>query len=825
MALRTRGVVFGFAALVLAGMGIGACSKGSAPPPTGTGGGDVGNLRMSLTAIANGHTYRLRQATFVITGATSTTVLETESQPDAPALTTVLDVGSYSVLLSGEWFLERVDASGPVHVNATLTSSNPASFQITAGATTGVPFQFSTDGTVVTIGTGTVSVTTVVTEVTGRLSLIAGRLGGLGAADGIGADARFFEPTGIVGDGAGNLYVADQFNDDIRHIAIDTLEVTTIAGTPTLDGGNADGVGPAARFNRPRGPALDGDGNLYVADAGNNTIRKIVLATGEVTTFAGTAGNPGTADGVGTAAQFGGPSALVGDGAGNLYVADGSLIRKVVIATREVTTLAGGGSDPFGGADGVGAAASFDSAQGITFDGAGNLYVADTFGQTIRRVVIATAEVTTIAGLPHESGTADGVATAARFNEPSAVTADGAGNLFLTDANNNSIRKVVIATGEVTTLAGGMFGAADGFGAAAEFGIPAGIASDGAGNVWVTDTENDAIRKVVVANGEVTTPVGALFPFAPQTDGVGSAISLTGVQTMASDGAGNIYFAGSATIRKLEVATGTVTTIAGVVDQPAIVDGVGSAVRFSGPSKLAFDNGVLYMSDDSTIRSYVIATGEATTIAGTPGVEGSADGVGPAATFDFPESVASDGAGNVYVADFFNALIRRVEVATGTVTTIAGSPGSFGTVDGVGPAANFANPNAMVLDAAGTTLYVMDGTALRRVVVATGEVTTVAGSAGAGTADGVGTAAGFSFSEGLARDDAGNLFVADSNAHRIRKVVISTFDVSTVVGNPVTFGVHLGPLPARLTLPGAVAVLPDGSLAIADEAAILHATF
>jgi hypothetical protein len=813
---------FLLAALAFAALGAGACSSGKAPAPAG-GGGGAGSLRMALSASANGRTYRLRQATFTVSGPTST-VLETEAQPDAPALTATLDVGSYTIQLGGSYFLERVAGSGPVRVAATLTSPNPAAFQITAGVTTGVAFQFSTDGTVVTIGTGSVSVTTQVNEVTGRLALLAGRLGGLGSGDGIGADGRFFEPTGIVGDGAGNLYVADTFNNTIRRIAIATLEVTTLAGTPTLSGAD-DGVGPAARFNSPVGPALDGAGNLYVADRFNNTIRKLVLATGEVTTFVGTAGSPGSADGIGAAAQLSDPHAVAGDGAGNLYVADGNVIRKIVIATRAVTTLAGGGSDPFGGADGVGAAASFSGPQGLTADGAGNLYVADTNDMTIRKVVIATGAVTTIAGLPHESGTADGVGTAARFSEPWAVTADGAGNLFVADASNNLIRQIVIATGEVTTLAGGMPGAIDGSGAGAAFEFPEGIASDRAGNVWVTDTDNAAIRKVVVATGEVTTPVSALFPFGPLGDGVGSAVSLPGVQAMASDGAGNLYFTENATVRKVVVATEEVTTVAGVADDSRVVDGTGAAVRFAGPRGLTFDAGVLYITDDNTVRRLVVATGEATTLAGAPGVEGSADGVGAAASFSTPMSVASDGAGNLYVADFVNGLIRRVEVATGAVTTIAGTLQAFTIADGVGPAASFFSPHALVHDGAGT-LYLMDGTTLRRIVIATAEVTTLAGSAnGAGSADGVGTAARFSLSDGLARDGAGNLFVADTQGHMIRKVVLSTLAVSTVVGNPTAFGVQLGRLPARVTLPESVAVLPDGSLAISDEAAILIATF
>jgi sugar lactone lactonase YvrE len=778
---------------------------------------------MALTATTNGHNYRLRQATFTITGPSSV-VLTSEAQPDAPALTAQLDVGSYTVLLSGPWLLERLDPAGPVQVNATLTSANPASFEITAGATTGVPFSFTTDGTIVTIGKGSVSITTTVTETAGELSLLAGKLGGLGSGDGVGPDGRFFNPTGVASDGADNLYVADTNNNTIRRISIATLAVTTLAGTPTFSGAD-DGVGDAARFNSPRGPALDGAGNVYVADRFNNTIRKIEIASGVVTTLAGTAGVVGAADGVGPAAQFSDPTAVAGDGAGNLYVTDGNTIRRIVIATGEVSTLAGLASGPFGSDDGIGSAAQFSNPQGITADGAGDLFVADTDNQTIRKIVIATGEVTTVAGLAHNSGTADGASADARFNQPSAVTTDAAGNLFVADGDNNAIRVIALATGEVTTLAGGTFGAADGVGVAAALDIPQGIASDGAGNVWFTDTFNDAVRRVVVATAEVTTPVGALFPFGPIADGVGAAVSVGFVPSMASDGAGNVYLSNGAVIRKLVVATGEVTTVAGVADDPIVVDGAGSAARFGGLRGLTFDAGVLYMCDaDTTIRQLVLATGEVTTIAGTPGVSGNADGVGAAASFDTVISLASDGAGNLYVADFVNGLIRRVEIATGAVTTIAGTLHAFTTVDGVGTNASFFSPEALVYDGSGS-LYLMDGTTLRRVVLATAAVTTVAGATEAGSVDGIGPAARFSLADGLARDDAGNLFVADTQAHTIRKVVLSTLAVSTVVGSPIHFGVHLGSLPARLSLPPSLVVLPNRALVIADEAALLLATF
>jgi sugar lactone lactonase YvrE len=829
MPMTPRGFVLWLAVAWAGVAGMGGCGGSKPASPPGDRAADVGALSMALTATTNGHDYRLRQATFTIVGP-SNVVLSSETQPDASALTAQLDVGSYTAQLGGAWSLERLDPSGPVQVAATLTSANPASFEITSGVTTGVPFRFSTDGTLVTIGTGSVAITTVVSETTGSLSLLAGKLGGLGSGDGVGADARFFEPTGAVSDGAGNLYVADTSNNTIRRVALDTLAVTTLAGTPTLTGAD-DGVGEAARFNSPRGPGLDGAGNLYVADRFNLVIREISIATGAVTTLAGTLGVSGALDGVGLAAQFTDPTAVAGDGAGNVYVTDGNTIRKIVVATGEVTTLAGLASDPFGSDDGIGSAARFSEPQGIAADGAGNLYVADTNNQTIRKIVIATGAVTTVAGLAHQSGAVDGAAGDARFSEPWSLTADGAGSLFVADAENNAVRRIALETGQVTTLAGGTFGATDGIGTAAQFNFPEGIAGDGAGNVWVTDTANNAVREVVVATAQVTTPVGALVslgPTGPLADGVGPAADVGFVPSMASDGAANVYLSSGTVIRKLVVATGAITTIAGAPDDGdggTVLDGVGSAARFGGLHGLTWDGGVLYLCDaDTTIRQLVLATGQVTTIAGAPGVSGSADGIGPAASFDSVTSVASDGAGNLYVADFFNGLIRRVEIATGAVTTIAGTLRAFTTIDGVGANAAFFSPQALVYDGAGS-LYVMDGTALRKVVLATGAVTTVAGTTDSGAVDGIGSAARFSLADGLTIDGAGDLFVADTQGHTIRKVVLATLAVTTVVGDPIHFGVHPGPLPARLSLPPAVVALPGGGLIIADEAALLLATF
>lgn len=296
-----------------------------------------------------------------------------------------------------------------------------------------------------------------------------------GYADCAGSAARFDQAGGITTDGT-NIYVADSSNHLIRQIVITTGEVTTVAGKAGLTGSD-DGIGPAARFNGPYGITTDG-ANLYIADTGNQTIRKIVISTGQVTTLAGAAGLSGSSDGAGPAARFNTPEAITTDGT-NLYVADtwNQTIRKVVIAAGQVTTLAGS-AELRGATDGTGAAARFNAPRGITTDGT-VLYVADTDSYTIRKIVISTGEVTTLAGKADVfSESTDGTGTDATFADPTGITTDGT-NLYVTDVNpsygwHTPVRKIEISTGKTTTLP------------IANFYIAPGIVSDGT-RLFVTD--------------------------------------------------------------------------------------------------------------------------------------------------------------------------------------------------------------------------------------------------------------------------------------------------------------------------------------------------
>src|ERR1017187_4907882 len=313
-------------------------------------------------------------------------------------------------------------------------------------------------------------------------TLFAGTAASTGSADGTGAAALFNEPFGLAVDSSGNLYVADRNNNEIRKITPAGV-VTTVAGSPGI-AGSTDGTGSAALFNGPACVAVGSGGDIYVADTSNNTIRKVTSA-GVVTTLAGTAGTAGATNGTGTAALFSQPYGLAVDGSGNVYVADTSnnMIREITQA-GVVTTFAGNSGG--GSSDGTGVAATFNQPVGLAIDGSGNLYVADSGNSTIRKIT-SSGVVTTIAGAPSSTSYADGIGPAARFHSPRGLAVDGSGNVFVADSTNNTIRKIT-SSGVVTTIAGApnQFANAEGTGAAALFDVPVGVAVDGSGDVYVS---------------------------------------------------------------------------------------------------------------------------------------------------------------------------------------------------------------------------------------------------------------------------------------------------------------------------------------------------
>lgn len=322
----------------------------------------------------------------------------------------------------------------------------------------------------------------------GHTTTFAGSLNFSGPTNGTGPAASFYLPTGIAADATGNLFIADAGNNMIRKISPDGV-VTTLAGSPLV--GSANGTGTAAGFHYPAAVAVDASGNVYVADEGNNLIRKVTSA-GVVTTLAGS-GAVGSANGTGTAASFYDVFGIAVDATGNVYVSDqgNNLIRKITPA-GVVTTFAGSGAT--GSADGTGTAASFNIPAGLGIDGSGNVYVADQFNNKIRKITPA-GVVSTIAGTG-SIGDANGPALTASFNYPAGVTVDGSGNIYIADHSNNIIRRIS-ATGQTANFAGtGVFGSLDGLFTVSTFGSPTGVAVGPDGNVYVADNANNLIRKL-----------------------------------------------------------------------------------------------------------------------------------------------------------------------------------------------------------------------------------------------------------------------------------------------------------------------------------------
>jgi sugar lactone lactonase YvrE len=633
------------------------------------------------------------------------------------------------------------------------------------------------------------------------LALLAGSTGGAGSLDGTGSLAGFNGVIGLASDGAGNLYAADATNETIRKIVVATGEVTTIAGSSGI-AGSADGIGRAARFNGPKGVAFDA-GNLYVADTDNSVIRKIELSTGFVSTIAGAAGATGANDGSGGAARFARPQGVASDGNGNLYVADtyNDAIRRIVLATATVTTIPG---------------ASNGLPDSVVSDGAGNLYVAGFGGTSISKVNIAT-------------GVSTALPTGDTFAKNTAL-AIGGGKLYFADGVAG-LYAVDLASGTSSPLAGdantGPFSTAEG------------IALDGAGNIYVADGGTQ-IHKFVLATGAATTIAGSAAQTG-KTDGVGGGASFNGPAGLVLDGKGHLYVAdeGSSSSPGLELREIAITS--GVVTTPEVSVASGSnpyaPSPLQGPTGLARgDNGRIFLTNESnTIGYYDPATGLLTTLAGTWGYGVEEDGAGSdpqepygngLARFNTPAGIVFDGPTSLYVTDLNGPTVRRVNVADGTTTTVA-PPRDGGTLDltaDAGGPPGLQGPEGIVTDGAGT-LYVADAKShvIWTVVVATGALSALAGSPGiAGSTDGIGSAARFNAPVGLAADGEGNLYVGDSGNSEIRKVAIGSGTVTTVVGAQGEAGDVFGPIAkARLRSPTWLAYGPGPALYVTDGNAIV----
>ncbi len=411
--------------------------------------------------------------------------------------------------------------------------------------------------------------------------------------------------------------MTDFGSSTVREITL-AGHVTTIAGTAGVTG-SANNTGTNALFNHPIGIVADSSGNLYVADYGNDLIRKIT--TGRVvSTWAGQAGVAGSGNGTGTGAQFDEPEGVAIDASGNVYVADTGNATIRMITTGQAVSTPAGLAGSVGGRDGTGTNAYFYQPVGIVYAGGGNLYVSDAFYDTIRQVSTAGA-VLTVAGVAQTAGSTNGAGSQALFSAPHGLAyGSSAGTLYIADSGNGMVREMS-ASDIVTTLAGTpSAGSAAGMSTSARFYAPQGIAADSANNVYVADTQNSVIREISPA--------------------------------------------------------GVVSVLAGTVGSPGFTNGSAATAQFSSPQAVAVDgNGNVYVADTGNDVIRKISSGTCSTLAGSANNPGYADATGTAVQFNQPTGVAVDGNGNVYVADTMNFVIRKI-TSGGVSSTLAGLAGA-----------------------------------------------------------------------------------------------------------------------------------------------------
>jgi hypothetical protein len=591
--------------------------------------------------------------------------------------------------------------------------------------------------------------------------------------------AHLLDPEGVAVDDHGDVFIADAGNNRIREVSPDG-DITTIAGNGVY-GYSGDG-GPAvdAHLARPTALAVDAAGDLFIADDGNDVVRE-VTPDGIITTVAGT-GIPGdTGDGgSATAAEIDGPSGLAVDAAGDLFIADaGNNEVRGVAPDGRISTVAGDGTLGDSGDGGAATAAELDSPEGVAVDASGDLFIADA-GHSIVREVDPSGTISTVAGDGTAGFSGDGgAATSAELDNPQGIAVDDEGNLWIVDRDNRRVREVDLAGTISSPIGCGLYlSSGDGGSAvASEMHTPVDVAVDAQGDVYFSDSLNNRVRRIS-PSGVVTTVAGdGSYGFSGD-GGPATAAELWDPQGLAVDAAGNLYIADfyNNRIRKV-TPQGIISTVAGYGTYGFSGDGGGAThAWFEGPTAVAVNAaGDIYIADSGNdrIREVTPRWGEITTVAGdgTQGYTGDG-GSGVDAEIDDPTGLAVNAAGDVFIADSVNNVIREL-LPSGVITTFAGDgTAGYNGDGGAATGAELSSPTGVAVDAAGDVFVADTGNNRIREISTAGTITTVAGSGALGSTGDGGPAdwARLSAPSGVAVDASGVVWIADTGNNRIRRV-------------------------------------------------------
>jgi uncharacterized protein (TIGR03437 family) len=529
---------------------------------------------------------------------------------------------------------------------------------------------------------------------TGIITTVAGNgTAGFAGDGGAATSGSINNALGIAVGAPGSLFIADSNNNRVRKVSLSTGLITTVAGTGAASFSGDGGAATAAALNNLTAVAVDSSGNLYVSDYWNGRVRRVDASTGIISTMVG--GGSAMGDGgPATKAHLARPGGIAFDGSGNLFIADSAnnRVRKVATGTQIITTVDGGGSPSEGSAA---TSAILEFPAGVAVDLQGNIYVAATNNHRIRRIDRTTGAITTFAGTGVAGfGGDNGPATSASLNFPLQLAFDAAGNLFIADSAPGHIRKIAAGTGVITTVVGGGSGGDGSAATAASLSTPFGVALDALGNIFIADSYNNRVRKVAATTGIITTVAGTGTGGFAGDGGPAKSANLLTPQGVTLDGAGNLFIVdtNNQRIRRVDAATVNITTIAGNGSPSFSGDGgpasaSGLSYPQGGISVDAAGNILLADTFNNRIRRVYAGTGLIMTVAGGGSDPLAADGDDALhASLPLPNAVTLAPNGSIY---FSERASNRIRLLTQTVTqrvllTINKSGSGGGTVTAIG---------------------------------------------------------------------------------------------------------------------------------------------
>jgi hypothetical protein len=637
----------------------------------------------------------------------------------------------------------------------------------------------------------------------GKLTVVAGS-GAFGySGDGVvggAANANLYHPYAVAVDGPGNVYIADYSNCVVRKV--DTAKtITTIAGNNTCGYSGDGGQGILAQLYNPIGVVADSFGNLFIGDSNNCVVRKVVLATNIISTYAGNHTCGYTGDGGNAiSAELYIPAGVDVDSAGNVYIADSAnvVIRKVTKSTGKISTIAGNHTAGFTGDGGPATSAEINQTFALTVNGAGTIVtIADYYNQRIRQFTVG-GNINTVAGTGTAGFSGDGgAATSAQVYYPNGLAVTTGGTFYIGDNYNYRIRKFTVG-GTISTVAGNgsynvetLINPIDPLGAVLQY--PYSAIADASNNVYVAERNQNMVRELVHSTNLLNFFAGNGTGGYTGDGGAATSAQLNQDYGVAKDSAGNVYIADTSNcvVRKVNTA-GIISTFAGTNQCGYNGDGgAATSARLYSPIGVAVDSSNnVYIADYNNHIVREVIGGTISTIAGLPGHAGYSGDGSPAtgATLYNPASVAVDSAGNVFIADQNNHRIREVSSLTGNISTVAGNGAAGFNGDGIANQIALNAPQGVAVDGNGN-VFIADTNNMRvRWVSPNGIMTTVAGN---GDADydgdgGLATNAELYYPSGVSFDPSGNILITDQYNFRVRKV--SAFAALNSTASSLAFG-------------------------------------